>query len=197
VKKFYYNFSGYGIFILPPWPIKLKVNGYREECCKLFGQRKASIPPVHITLGHLFNFIPEQESYLIKRIRAYSRSIAPFEQQLVNFGSFKSHTVFIKATQNLNIAELNYVSSYIAGGKKSSYHFNGKINSFQPHLSIAYRDLTEELYPSVWEEYKDKAFEAEFTVNNFTLVKWNAETYKWDNLHHFPLEGSKPLTLFT
>ncbi|MDB5120349.1 MAG: hypothetical protein JWN56_1567 [Sphingobacteriales bacterium] len=196
VKNYYYTPSGYGVFILPPWPVSMRVNTLREDCCKTFGLKKALRPPVHITLGKLFEYNSEFESQLIKNLRAHTRSIIPFEQQLEDFGSFKSHTVYVKAVQNQSIGELNYASSFISGGKRQ-YNYKGKLSSFKPHLSIAYRDLTEELYPLVWEEYKDQKFEASFTVTKFTLVKWDAVNFSWKNIHDFPLEGSKPLTLFS
>lgn len=196
MKNSYYSASGYGIFILPPWPVSMKINTLRDDCCQAFGLKKSSLPPVHITLGNLFVFNSLYEKLLIKNLRSSTRSIVPFEQHLSNFGSFKSHTVFVKAVQNEHITELNYASSFVAGCKKT-YNYTGKPGSFKPHLSITSRDLTEQLYPSVWEEYRDKKFEVSFSVGKFTLVKWDAVNFRWTKIYDFPIEGTKPLTLFS
>ena len=196
MKNFYYRASGYGIFILPPWPVSLKVNAFRAECCKIFNLKKVILPPVHITIGNLFAYNSLYERNLIKNLSACTRSIVPFEQTLQNFGSFKSHTVFLNAVQNPGISELNYASSFFCNRKKH-YRYTGKISTFKPHLSISYRDLTDQLYPTIWEEYKDQQFEMSFGVQKFTLAKWDAVTFSWKNVHEFSLDGSKPLTLFS
>ena len=49
---------------------------------------------------------------------------------------------------------------------------------FNPHMTIAYRDLSPELFQQAWHEYKHKKFEAEFEVDAFYLLQHDSK--KWN-----------------
>ena len=52
------------------------------------------------------------------------------------------------------------------------------VRNFNPHLTVAYRDLTSENFEKAWEEYEDKDFKERFDVQKVGLYKhfnqrWN------------------------
>ncbi len=51
---------------------------------------------------------------------------------------------------------------------------------FHPHITIAFRDLTERHFNSLWGEVEHKSFSGRFTVSSITLLghdgkSWTAE----------------------
>ncbi|HEX6914039.1 MAG TPA: 2'-5' RNA ligase family protein, partial [Chitinophagaceae bacterium] len=49
---------------------------------------------------------------------------------------------------------------------------------FHPHITVAYRDLDYRIFREAWEEYREKNFDADFEVDNFSLLQhdqkqWN------------------------
>ena len=49
---------------------------------------------------------------------------------------------------------------------------------FHPHMTIAYRDLTPEMFSKAWEEYASKSFTADFEIDAFYLLQH--DTKKWN-----------------
>jgi 2'-5' RNA ligase len=58
-------------------------------------------------------------------------------------------------------------------------------HSFNPHMTIAYRDLTKENFMAAWPEFESRPFHASFLVDHICLLKHNRRT--WDILHRAPL----------
>ena len=65
---------------------------------------------------------------------------------------------------------------------------------FNPHYTIAYRDISEKEFDLAWEEYQQKTFEANFTCTYFTLLKHTG--IKWITVQDYKLRGCPTPTLF-
>jgi 2'-5' RNA ligase len=49
---------------------------------------------------------------------------------------------------------------------------------FKAHVTIAYKDLSSEMFSKAWQEYKHKTFDAVFDVEAFYLLQH--DTKKWN-----------------
>lgn len=69
---------------------------------------------------------------------------------------------------------------------------------FNPHLTIAYKDVKSAIYPLIMEEYKSKNFKREFIVDRFFVYKYMDK--RWQPYRAFlfknPEDKPKPLNLF-
>lgn len=64
------------------------------------------------------------------------------------------------------------------GEVNSSMECFNYVRNFNPHLTVAYRDLTHENFEKAWKEYENKIFEERFEVEKVGLYKhfdqkWN------------------------
>ncbi|MFM7858912.1 MAG: 2'-5' RNA ligase family protein, partial [Flammeovirgaceae bacterium] len=62
---------------------------------------------------------------------------------------------------------------------------NYKGQPFQPHVTIAFRDLRKPMFERAWEEFKHRNFKAEFTVDSIALLKHNGK--HWNVIMEFPM----------
>lgn len=96
--------------------------------------------------------------------------ISPFEITLNGFGSFpnpKNPVIFVQpeANENLNLLH-ERIRRYFSFGK----------NSFTPHMTVGYRDLSYDNYLKAWEIYKDKEYKTKFLVDKILLLRHDG---KW------------------
>ena len=93
-------------------------------------------------------------------------------------------------------------SKAVAGGGVLVKGWTGKIDPkeakgntlFRPHVTIAYRDIPPEVFPAMWEEFKNRKFNRSFKVESFSLLKHDGK--QWNLFREFHLKHSGVQTLF-
>ncbi|SMC60371.1 2'-5' RNA ligase family protein [Pedobacter africanus] len=168
--------SLYFVAILPPQEISAEIDEIRKQCSIDHKVYTALKPPVHITLAPPFKLNSQFEPKLFNSLEL-ARNFPSFNQELKNFDGFPSHTVYINALKNPFISAL---FKTIKNALKP-YSIDNK-GSITPHVTIAYRDLSD-AYPQIMEEYKRRKYKAEFTVNKFSLLKHDGKN--WNLLREF------------
>jgi len=117
-------------------------------------------------------------------------SVSCFKQELKNFGAFHNRqpVIFVKPVMNESLRQLqkeviqNFIDAYSLGQvAKSEIEFN-------PHITIAYRDLHPAMFKQAWSEYHLKKYAATFEVNNFHLLQDDGRM--WNSISNFSLERS-------
>lgn len=183
----------YLIAILPPQQLSEQVDDIRKECAEKYDIKAALKAPVHITLFRPFFLEQEREIWLVKLLLPAANQ-APFEQELENFDSFNMHVVFIRTIKNTFISLLQRnISATINRHKIDPKEAKGN-TLFRPHITIAYRDIPPEVFPAIWEEYKNRKFKRDFMVNAFSLLKHDGK--RWNVFREFNLKTFDDLTLF-
>ncbi|TKC61143.1 hypothetical protein FBD94_11385 [Pedobacter hiemivivus] len=171
----------YLIAILPPPELSWQIDQIRKACSEKYKIYKALRPPVHITLLFLQNLDDVFESQLINSLEA-ARNFEPFTQKLENYDAFVGNeVVFIKALVNSEITKLFRNIKKILGDLAKEPR-----SQISPHITIAYRDLKDQ-FSQIYAEYKNKSFEANFSVDHFTLLKHDRS--HWNILRNYK---SKP-----
>ncbi|MXV51278.1 hypothetical protein GS399_09885 [Pedobacter sp. HMF7647] len=185
----------YFIAILPPEQLSEQIDDIRKECSEMFNVFAALKPPVHITLFAPFQLGNERENQLIKVLEA-PRHHSSFEQELENFDTFNSHVVYINTIKNKSIASLQKnITAVMHHHEIGKREVKGGNTLFKPHITIAYRDIDQEIFPAMWAEYKNKKFKRQFTVGGFTLLKHDGK--KWNRFKEYSfIEPMPELTLF-
>jgi 2'-5' RNA ligase len=169
--------SLYFVAILPPSEISADIDEIRKQCSSDYQVYSALKPPVHITLIPPFKLDPDLESKLIASLEQ-SRSFKPFKQELQDYAGFPPRVIFIKAIKTEGISDLH--KSLKIRLKSFLKVSQGSIN---PHITIAYRDVSEAVYDQIIEVYSKKHFHASFTVHKFVLLKHDGK--KWNIFKEF------------
>lgn len=164
MKKMYF------IAVYPEQKIIDEVRAFKEDLAINFGNTKALNNDAHITLFPPFEREIELEEDIHIAFQKVNTKISPFEIILNGFGSFpnpKNPVLFIQPEENENLKQL-----YLNVKEKFSF---GSY-SFNPHMTVGYRNLSYENFLKAWEIYKDKPYKTKFTVDKISLLRHDG---KW------------------
>ena len=180
----------YLIAVTPPAETAEEIDQLRKEFAEKYACQRALKPPVHLTLSEPFEIRQELEPKLMRLLTGIGLHQMPFEQSLNGFGHFGKEVIYIKADQHEKLMSLK---------KEIRRHIRKRFghkdrHSFKPHYTIAYRDLSEEMYTKAYEEYQHREFSASYLCETITLLRY--DDYKLIPLQTFPLRGQETLRLF-
>jgi len=124
----------------------------------------------------------------IPRLKSLFASFSAFECQIRNFGTFPKHTIFA-AIENPRPFKKIRQELYLQR-KHSNLLDRWAIPSqhIHPHVTVAYRDLTQENYDAGWAKYSQLQFSAEFKIDHVHLLQHKT---RWKSIFEFPLLGTR------
>lgn len=174
----------YFIAIVPPKNILDEINEIKNQIFDNYKTKGALKSPAHITLHMPFSWDDDKEHKLISSIDVFKYD-KKFNIQLNNFSCFEPRVVFIDVIQNSDLFELQ--TKLVKHAKVNLQLFNQSddMRGFHPHVTIAFRDLKKPVFYKVWEEYKQKMYHQEFSVESISLLK--LVDGKWINYKEFIL----------
>lgn len=155
----------YLIAIYPPQEIIEEVKVFKKDLAENYDNSKALKNDAHITLFPPFSREWELESDIHEAFQKINTNISPFEVELNGFGSFanpKNPVLFVQPENNDHLKELQL---------NVREKFNFMKYSFNPHITVGYRNLTYENFLKAWEVYKDKEYKTKFLVDKIILLR--------------------------
>ena len=174
--------SKYFLAIIPPEPLQSQIQTIKEHFQKQFHSKGALRSPAHITLHMPFLWKLKKEENLI-HLLAQASNYQEFTLKLNGFGAFAPKTIFIKNDLCSELESFQRELSLYA--RRNLNLFNSTHNNgFNPHLTVAFRDLKKEMFFEAWTEFEEKEFTAEFNVSSFWLLKHDGQ--KWHAYREFP-----------
>ena len=173
------------IALIPHLSLREEIRLLKEEMKLNFNAQHALKSPAHVTLQMPFRKIEENESQMIIQLKNFAAKQNKFNIDLLDFGCFSPRVIFINIVDHKPIINLHKKFNNLL---INQLEFNKKeINQIiYPHLTIATRDLSKEMFHKAWLNYKEKKFENSFKVNSIFLLKHN-DKY-WDIHKEFPFD---------
>lgn len=172
----------YFIALLPPEELRETITSVKEDFARRFGAKHALKSPPHITLQMPFKRSFEEEGRVILGLRELAGQLRKKPIELNGFGCFDPRVIF------LDVKNPEPVRDYHQSVKSmllNELGFETKEVSarFTPHLTIATRDLTPEMFSKAWTEIQNKEFRASFVADRLTLLRHNGK--HWDVYQEF------------
>ncbi|MDQ0592597.1 2'-5' RNA ligase [Chryseobacterium ginsenosidimutans] len=164
MKKLYF------IAIYPPQEIIEEVKIFKKDLAENYDNSKALKNNAHITLFPPFSRELELENDIHEAFQKIDTTISPFEVQLNGFGSFanpKNPVLFVQPEYNRHLNDLHL---------RVLQKFSFMKYSFNPHITVGYRNLSYENFLKAWEIYKDKEYKTKFIVDKIILLRHD---YNW------------------
>lgn len=174
--------SLYFVCILMPDEVGMKVTALKQEIADKFGSSYALRLPPHITLIPPFEF-PDADIQAVTRVQDEALwGYNAFDLQMKNFGAFGNRVIYIDVVRQplLDSLYTQLVKAYKGLGK----NIDGS-KPFNPHATIANRDLTAARFERAWPAFVNRQFDAVFKVTEIHLLKHIGG--RWQLFHQSPL----------
>lgn len=165
--------SLYFVAIAPDPELSDKIRNITRDFSERFESSKAYKNFPHITVIPPFQYDGDKESEVVGKFLKMELQASPFKIKLCGFSCFANKiqpVIFIKPE---NIAELREIYRQASPAMPFNY-----VDNFNPHLTVAYRDLSSENFEKAWKEYETMPFDESFQVEKIGLYKhfdgkWN------------------------
>jgi len=166
---------------VPPEDIQEKVKTIKLIFKNRFGSGHALNSPAHLTLIPPFLWPINKKKALIQSLDQFSRNESSFNVELKNFGAFVPRVIYIDVEAKNNLTDLRDRLEKYMDDKWNILKLLRGNKSFNPHMTVAFRDLTKENFRKAWPEFKDKDFGAAFHVDKIVLLMHQQK--QWEIYH--------------
>lgn len=184
------NKTLYFISLIPPEPILSEVKAFKEDLFRKYQTKVALNSPAHITLYPPFEWPPEEEALLKNTLHNFAKMQSSLEIQLQGFGCFAPRVIFVKPMPNENLNNLRQELFQYLQQEIQVYEKRYAQQTFNPHITIANRDLKREDFNQAWDEFKAQAYEKKFLADKIYLLKHNGR--HWDIFQAYEFNSKMP-----
>ena len=181
--------SLYFIALIPHEELSGKIFAFQKDFALHYESSKALKVMPHITIQNPFQRMESSETELHLRLQDFFSPFHSFKIELSNFGCFdknRNKVIFINVVKNDLLFDLHKKLIYFL---REEMNFSAKESSytFHPHVTVAYRDLSDAQFNRAWPVYKSKTFEGSFVADAAYLLKHDYR--KWNVLSKFELKN--------
>lgn len=108
-------------------------------------------------------------------------------QGLKNFNCFKPRVIFVDVEQK---DELQGLQNRLEEQLKLELELAmDSHHDFNPHLTVAFKDLKSSIFPEAWEYFSQIEYERQFLVSEITLLENNGR--EWVVFEQFKMDGEE------
>jgi 2'-5' RNA ligase len=178
------------IAVLPDARTAGEVTEFKLLLAERFGARHALRSPPHITLFPPFRWVESRLGEFALGLAAFSAARQGFELTLRDFNRFGSRVLYVDVAPSLALEALERqlvdFLERVFGLSSSQPH------GFHPHMTIAHKDLSQDVFSQAWGYFSGRAYERSFPVGSLACLRHNAKG--WEVWQSFPLGSGSGLT---
>lgn len=178
----------YFIALIPPEPIFSEVYNYKLDIQKNYNSKAALKSPPHITLHMPFQMTEKKAILLGQELDLFVQKFTPFIIDLQNFGHFGERVIYIDIADSNSLNDLQFAVNKFMKLNFNLFNSTHKDNGFNPHMTIAFRDLKKEQFRNAWNVYKNENYSRQFEANGINLLKHNGA--KWEVHKNYTFKNS-------
>lgn len=172
------------VALVVPSPLLEQVEQIKQEFSDRYQSRKAFNSPAHITLQSPFDWEPGNIQEVEESLTEFVGYHSPIPIQLDGFAAFPPKVIYVHVVKTpelmaLQPALIHHLQTTLPGIKRPSHQ------SFTPHVTVAFRDLTPKNFRQAWPNFEHRSFPGEFTASSLTLLGHNGQ--RWQSFAEFPL----------
>lgn len=175
----------YFIAIILPEPYATEALKLKEYFRDVHGSKAALRSPPHITLHMPFQWRADREEVLIERLRQFFSTCKPVQVNLKNFGCFPPRVIFMAVEKTDALKNLQKKLARFCRLQMNLVNATHKDNPFNPHVTLAFRDLKKAAFALAWTEFKDRKLEGSFIADRVALLRHSGKV--WEVLHQSAL----------
>jgi 2'-5' RNA ligase len=164
-------------------PIKSEVQVIKQIFADQYDSKGALKSPPHITLHMPFKLKEEKEGDIIQKFKVLAGEQSSFKLSLYGFGQFKQRIIYLHVEENSSLFDLFLEVRKFMKVNFNIFNADYKNRGFNPHLTVAFRDLTKDAFKEAWPLFENRKFHKLFTARSIALLKHNGTN--WDVLKEF------------
>jgi 2'-5' RNA ligase len=170
----------YFIALLPTAEAGKEIIRLKQEFAERYGARHALKVLPHITLQVPFTADPLLEKTFTAELAEFAATLSPFEVTLNGFGTYpykEQKILYIHVERNEAIMDTHKkLMSFL----RKEFGFSNMLarDIFNPHITVAFKDLTREQFDAAWPEYEHREFRLSFKVNNLYFLRHNGISWE-------------------
>ncbi|MEG4443152.1 2'-5' RNA ligase family protein [Microcoleus sp. AT9_B5] len=180
------------IALVPPPDIEQHITEIKLYFAEHYNSRGALNSPPHITLQPTFECLAEDVPKLEESLNQFSANRLSIPVTLSGFAAFAPRVIYVDVVKSPELLEIHKdLMSYIEANLGIADRVS-QTRPFVPHMTVAFRDLTEENFQTAWLEFAGRSLHFEFTASALTLLLHDGS--RWNISKQFPL-GAEPPTI--
>ena len=167
----------YFLALMPPEALAEEFAELKEQLKVRFLVKYALKSPSHLTLKMPFSYNEAKEGLLQEQLVQYLKEQKPFLVQVTGVSNFGQRVIYHRV---LPCEPLTNMQLGLRSFCKKSLHLVEELSdrNFQPHLTLAYKDLKVSQFDEVLAFAREQAITADFLVDRLFLLKriegrWN------------------------
>ena len=160
----------YFIAIVPPDSVFEKIELLKRDLLKQHGLKGALRSPAHITLHRPFEYNPDKEPALIETLSKFTFD-RKFKIELINYNCFQPRVIYVNVIKTPELNDLHLKLSGYCRRQLNLFNETDDMRGFQPHITIASRDLKKQLFYKLWDSFRTNKYEDQFVFNGICLLR--------------------------
>ena len=160
----------YFVGLLPPAPLEAQFKTIKQGFADQFQVKYALQAPAHLTLKMPFRYKEAKEKELGVRLTTLLEGQMPFLLHVTGIGHFGKRNIHQQVAPSESLLHLQ---TNLRSFCKRSLHLVEELSdrNFQPHLTLAYKDLKPSHFEEVVAFARKNAIKGEFLVEQAYLLK--------------------------
>jgi 2'-5' RNA ligase len=169
------------IALMPPPDIQEHITQIKGYFAEHYNSRGALNSPPHVTLQPPFEWLAEDVPKLEESLKEFAANRLPIPITLCGFGAFAPRVIYVDVVKSPELLELQKdLMSYF----ETNLGIVDRVSQprpFVPHMTVGFRDLTEQNFEAAWLEFKARSIFFGFTASSLILLihdgsQWNVGT---------------------
>lgn len=178
----------YFIAIIPTELLLEQISALKLAFSKSYHTVHALKSPPHITLIPPFSIENYVEKNITNLLVKFVSSYASFDISISGYGAFKPRVVYLRIVKN---DMLETIQKTLAKKCNEDLGIDIYMNKpYLPHMTLAFRDLSPQMFYKAWEKYEIETFQASFHAKNLFLLKHSGKS--WDIAYELPFPEKLP-----
>lgn len=189
--------NNFSIIIYFNKKLNQKVRDIQKELFNLTDSRAClDLWKPHFTIGAGIRVEDKELDFLYKEIKENLKGIKSFKIKIKNYGfmnnwmsgklkGFTEYVVYLNIIKNKELLKLfNIIKKNVTNKMEIFY---GPISKYNPHITIAFKDLDYKGFLKAKKFLKNKKFEDELIIDHIALAKENSDE-SWTEYKKFKFE---------
>jgi 2'-5' RNA ligase len=176
------------IALLPPLDIQQKAHQIKQHFAETYNSKAALKSPPHITLQPPFNWEVNRLIELKTVLQEFAQQQVVVSMTLDGFAAFKPRVIYINVIKSTELLLLQKELSLKLESSLNIVHKISAKRTFNPHMTVGFKDLTKANFEQAWAEFHFKPFSHKFMSTKLTLLQHNGQKWQLNSEFDFRKE---------